>query len=287
VGGVSVIGEVVGHFTIEQAPVNWANISNPTTAVDLSGTDIQLVDTVTVATDAEADIAALNDLAISDIWTGGAAVDTTSSTIDLVTLVTTTTNSTNAETAIGNLNDIAATDVVSGGAINTTTGAVDSVTLVATTTVATDAEADIAALNDLAATDILSSGQALDTTLGVLDVVALVDLATTTTTAITATNLTNAPTNGDLTATMKTSVNTEVLDVLNTDTFAEPGQENPTSTASLVYKIGMLYKYLINQVWVTDSQISVYDAAASVVDQKATRSDDATTYKRGDFASGP
>lgn len=37
----------------------------------------------------------------------------------------------------------------------------------------------------------------------------------------TATNLTNAPTNGDLTATMKTSVNTEAKDVLTVDTIAD------------------------------------------------------------------
>jgi len=37
----------------------------------------------------------------------------------------------------------------------------------------------------------------------------------------TVTNLTNAPTSGDLTATMKTSVNTEVVDVLTVDTIAD------------------------------------------------------------------
>ena len=37
----------------------------------------------------------------------------------------------------------------------------------------------------------------------------------------TATNLTNAPTSGDLTATMKTSVNTEVVDALTVDTIAD------------------------------------------------------------------
>ncbi len=50
VGGVSVIGEVVGHFTIQLAPVNWARVTAPTTAVDLSATDIQLCDTVTTLT---------------------------------------------------------------------------------------------------------------------------------------------------------------------------------------------------------------------------------------------
>jgi len=50
VGGVSVVGEVVGQFSIQRAPVNWANVADPTTALDLSGTDIQLVDTVTTYT---------------------------------------------------------------------------------------------------------------------------------------------------------------------------------------------------------------------------------------------
>lgn len=51
VGGVSVVGEVVAQFSIERSPVNWANVTAPTTAVDLSGTDIQLVDTCSANTD--------------------------------------------------------------------------------------------------------------------------------------------------------------------------------------------------------------------------------------------
>lgn len=50
VGGVSVVGEVVAQFSIQRSPVNWAKVTAPTTAVDLSATDIQLVDTVTTYT---------------------------------------------------------------------------------------------------------------------------------------------------------------------------------------------------------------------------------------------
>ena len=67
VDSVSVVGEVVGHFSIESQPVNWAKVAAPTTAVDLSATDIQLVDTTTVSTDAEADIAALNNVSTADV----------------------------------------------------------------------------------------------------------------------------------------------------------------------------------------------------------------------------
>jgi hypothetical protein len=103
----------------------------------------------------------------------------------------------------------------------------------------------------------------------------------------TVTNLTNAPTNGDLTATMKTSVNTEVLDVLNTDTFAEPGQEAPAATNTLVKKIGYLYKFLRNKKEQTATTLSIYDDAGTTVDQKATVSDDATTYTHGEIGTGP
>jgi hypothetical protein len=51
VSGVSVVGEVVCNFSIQRQPVNWANVTAPTTAVDLSATDIQLCDTVTTNTD--------------------------------------------------------------------------------------------------------------------------------------------------------------------------------------------------------------------------------------------
>jgi hypothetical protein len=106
-------------------------------------------------------------------------------------------------------------------------------------------------------------------------------------TVTTVTNLTNAPTAGDLTATMKTSVNTEVLDVLNTDTFAEPGQEAPGATVSLVKKIGYLYKAWRNKKTQTSSAYNLLADDATTVDQKATVSDDGTTTTIGEVASGP
>jgi len=49
VGGVSVIGETICNFSIERSPVNWAKVAAPTTALNLSGTDTQLVGSVTGA----------------------------------------------------------------------------------------------------------------------------------------------------------------------------------------------------------------------------------------------
>jgi hypothetical protein len=103
----------------------------------------------------------------------------------------------------------------------------------------------------------------------------------------TVTNLTNSPTSGDLTSTMKASVNAEVLDVLNTDTFAEPAQGAPGATITLAAKIGYLYKAWRNKSTQTSSTYSLYADDASTVDHKSTVSDDGTTFTRGEVATGP
>lgn len=106
-------------------------------------------------------------------------------------------------------------------------------------------------------------------------------------TITTVTNLTNAPTAGDLTATMKTSVKTQAVDALATDTYAEPGQGAPAATTTLAVKINYLYKLMRNKLTQTSTTLSVFDDAGSTVDQKATVSDDGTTYTRGEIGTGP
>lgn len=68
VGGDSIIGEVVGTFTIEKDSVNWAKVAAPTTAVDLSATDFQLVDTAIAVT-------TVNGLAANVITAAATAAD--------------------------------------------------------------------------------------------------------------------------------------------------------------------------------------------------------------------
>jgi hypothetical protein len=82
-------------------------------------------------------------------------------------------------------------------------------------------------------------------------------------------------------------VNAEVLDVLNVDTFAEPGQGAPAATTTLAAKINYLFKFLRNKVTQDATTLKVYDDAGTTVDQKATVSDDATTFTRGEIGSGP
>ena len=82
-------------------------------------------------------------------------------------------------------------------------------------------------------------------------------------------------------------VNAQVLDVMATDTFAEPGQAAPPSTASIVTKIGYAYKFVINKIISGSAQIAIYDGAGNTVDQKSTISDDGNNFTRGAFGSGP
>jgi hypothetical protein len=88
-------------------------------------------------------------------------------------------------------------------------------------------------------------------------------------------------------ATALASVNAEVVDALNTDTYAEPGQGAPGATISLAAKIGYLYKSWRNKKTQTATTRSIYDDAGTTVDQKATDSDDGTTFTKGELGTGP
>lgn len=82
-------------------------------------------------------------------------------------------------------------------------------------------------------------------------------------------------------------VNAEVVDVLATDTYAEPGQGAPASTTTIAAKINYLYKAWRNKSEQNSTTYSLYDDAGSTVDQKATVSDDGTTASKGEIVTGP
>ncbi len=79
----------------------------------------------------------------------------------------------------------------------------------------------------------------------------------------------------------------DAYEALVSATYAEPGQEAPPATAALATKIGYLYKFLRNKITQTEDTLSVYNAEGTVVDHKATASDNDTTYTRGEIGSGP
>jgi hypothetical protein len=82
-------------------------------------------------------------------------------------------------------------------------------------------------------------------------------------------------------------VNTEVSDVLKTDTITLPAQGAPTNTPTMEAVLGWLYKAFRNKKTQTDTTWSLFDDAGSVVDSKATVSDSAGTFTKEEIITGP
>lgn len=99
----------------------------------------------------------------------------------------------------------------------------------------------------------------------------------------TCTNLTNAPTAGDLTAAMKASVNAEVVDALAVDTYAEPASV-PAATSSLKDKLGWLFTLLRNKRTQTATTETLRNDGDSGNIGTSAKSDDGSTLTRGEWA---
>jgi hypothetical protein len=161
VGGDSVVGYVVAQFSIANRGVDWGNIVRPTTTVDLSGTDINLVDTTTTNTDMRGTDSALlaasaptnfGDLSITattGLVTLAGVVHTGATIPNVTTVATTTTNTdmrgtdsallaSSAPTNFGDLSITATTGLVTLAGVTHTGATIPNVTTVATTTTNTD-----------------------------------------------------------------------------------------------------------------------------------------------------
>jgi hypothetical protein len=90
-----------------------------------------------------------------------------------------------------------------------------------------------------------------------------------------------------ITATGLAGVKTQMTDALNVDTYAEPGQEAPPATASIVRRLGWLYKLARNKKTQTATTLSIYADDASTVDAKASVSDDGSVFTQNEIATGP
>ena len=243
VNSVQAVGEVVGQFTIQANPVNWAKVTAPTTAVDLSATDIQLADTTTTLTNG----ATLAAGAITDASLAG-AMEIVFET-DFATNYNETDNAwvTNGTSFIGTGWNVAKT----GYALTATTG--------------------------LGAQTANITGNLSGSVGSVTGAVGSVTGAVGSVTGSVGSNLELGP----------AEVNAEVVDVLFTDTDAEPAQGLPAATTTLADKIGFLYKAWRNKSTQTATTYSLFNDDAATVDHKATVSDDATTATKGEVATGP
>ncbi len=81
-------------------------------------------------------------------------------------------------------------------------------------------------------------------------------------------------------------VNAQVLDVVNVDTFSEPGQGAPSATPTFRQMAHYLYKSWRNKGTTLSNVVNVFADDGSTVDQKSTISDDGTTFTKGEMESG-
>jgi len=183
------------------------------------------------------------------------------------------------------IQNLSATNIDVDQVVASVSGAVASVTAVSTGAITsgsfasnaiTAASINAAALNGKGDWNIGKTGYALTATTGLGN-----QTANITGTITTVTNLTNAPTSGDLTATMKASVNAEVLDVLSTDTFAELGAV-PAATSSLKDKITYMFMWFRNKSTQTSTTRLLRNDADNATVATETVSDDGTTYTKGE-----
>jgi len=84
----------------------------------------------------------------------------------------------------------------------------------------------------------------------------------------------------------KADVNTEVSDVLKTDTFTERSQGKPPAVNSIEGAIAYLYMALRNQIDVLESVKKFYDDAGTVIWKKAI-TENGTQYTEDEGESGP
>ena len=83
------------------------------------------------------------------------------------------------------------------------------------------------------------------------------------------------------------NVNAQVLDVMRTDVFGEPGQEAPGVSISMGKKIDYLYKAWRNLSTETSTDYKLFNDDGTTVAQKAPISDDTTTASKGEVVTGP
>jgi hypothetical protein len=234
------------------AGIDWANVENPTTSLNLSGTNIDVDQVVASVSGAVGSVATVSDKTGYSLSAGGIQA-----IWDALTSALTTVGSV-GKLLVDNIN----TTISSRLASASYTAPLDAA---GTRTAVGLASANLdAQLGDLptAAENATQVRTELTTELGRID-------------AATSTRATPA------------QVNTEVVDALAVDTYAEPGQGAPAATVTLAAKIGHLYKAFRNQKKQTSSQFTLYADDATTVDAKATVSDDGTTTTIGEMVSGP
>jgi hypothetical protein len=280
----SALGGVIGEFSIEnrsalrptvadrtldvsaggEAGIDWANIGSPTTAVNLSATNIDTDQVVASVTGAVGSVTGAVGSVTGNV--GGNVAGSVASVTAGVTL---------AASATQAIWDALTSALTTAGSIGKLL--VDNINATISSRLASSSyTAPLDAAGTRSAVGLASAN--LDTQLDAIPTAA--ENASQVRTELT-TEL------GRVDAAISTratpaQVNTEVLDVLVTDTFAEPAAV-PAATSSLKDKIGWLFTLGRNKVTQTSATQAVRNDADSANIATATVADDGTTFTRGEW----
>lgn len=226
------------------AGVDWANVENPTTAVDLSATDIQLADTVTTLTG--------HTVQTGDSFARLGAPTGASIAADLVTIA-------GALVTIDNV-----VDDLEGRLTAVRAGYLDKLA-------AANIPADIDTLLTRITAAVALASVCTEARLAELDAA---NLPTTTDNTIT-----NIAALNDLSA---ANVKSEVDDVISTDANTELASV-PTTTSDLRKMIQYIFEYFRNKRTITATTETLMKEDASTTLGTSTLSDDGTTFSKGEM----
>lgn len=304
VGGVSVVGEVVGQFTIEASAsaVDLANgtdglgaIKGDTGEIGTAGAGLTNINLPNQTMDIVGNITGSLSGSVGSVT--GPVGSVTGAVGSVTSGVTVTTNNDKTgysltQTFPTNFADLS---------ISVTTGLVDI------TQAAADKAWGTAARTVTAATNITSDGAAINATAGVVDTVNLTNTLTTYTgntpqTADHTAAIADIPTVAEFNARTLVSasyaleatvgalnnisaadVNAQMLDVLNVDTFAELSSV-PAATSTLVDKISWIFALHRNKITQTATLQSVRNDADSGNIATSVTSGDGTTTTKGEYS---
>ena len=92
---------------------------------------------------------------------------------------------------------------------------------------------------------------------------------------------------GGMSTAMKAEINTEVVDALNVDTYAEPAQGAPLATTSLAAKLNYLYKFWRNHKENDGTQTVLYADDTTTVDHIQQTTVTSNTVSLKEWITGP
>lgn len=277
VGGVSVVGEVIAHFTIEKASALRPVTAGRTLVVDAAG--LADANVVKVGPTGSGTAQTARDIGASVLLsagTGTGQLDFTSGVVksNMVQIIATAlTETVGGYLAAGfkKLFDVAV-PVFTAASVNQTG---DSYARLGAPAGASHA-ADVASVKTDTGTTIPAMLTTIDDFLDTEMAQVLGDTTTDIPAQISALNNLSAA-----------QVNAEVVDALNVDTYAEPGQGNPAATLSLVAKVNYLYAWVRNRKTNDGTTTKMYADDGTTVNWKQSTSESGGTVEKAEIVSGP